>query len=176
MESSCFAVVKAKEKSCGNSFDCSGITCLDINWILCKALVEIWRYILSCGKRICAVIRNIRRVEHTLIFNIFNPNHLWSPRRRWRDLQRLLNPLSLKMQSTQGNNKSPFILKMVFFSCSAPEITGPWGEWADIQQVTEAGNGKPKFAEDCGRTAKCSGLCGRQQFKDSENGKRKPKT
>lgn len=122
MESSCFAVVKAKEK---NSFDCSGITCLDINWILCKALVEIWRCILSCGKQIYAVIRNIRRVEHTLIFNIFSPNHLWSPRRHWRDLQRLLNPLSLKMQSTQGNNKSPFILKMVFFSCSAPEITGP---------------------------------------------------
>lgn len=125
MESSCFAVVKAKEKSCGNSFNCSGITCLDINWFLCKALVEIWRCILSCGKQICAVIRNIRRVGHTLIFNIFSPNHLWSPRRHWRDLQRLLNPLSLKMQSTQGNNKSPFILKMVFFSCSAPEITGP---------------------------------------------------
>lgn len=96
MESSCFAVVKAKEKSCGNSFDCSGITCLDINWILCKALVEIWRCILSCGKQIYAVIRNIRRVEHTLIFNIFSPHHLWSPRRHWRDLQRLLNPLSLK--------------------------------------------------------------------------------
>lgn len=39
-ESSCFAVLKVKEKSCGKKFDSSSMTCLDRNWVLCKALVE----------------------------------------------------------------------------------------------------------------------------------------
>lgn len=40
-DSSCFAVLKVTEKSCGENFDSSSTTFLDINWILCKALVEL---------------------------------------------------------------------------------------------------------------------------------------